>query len=166
MQPKLSSLSLFSKKLDYCNSLICGSPQFILDKLQRVQNSAARLVMKSRECDHVLPLSRNLHWLPVRPRIDYKISTLCFNTFTNSSLSISFSFYPSTPLPDTSVHPRTHAPCVFLSSKLSHLVKEHSPSQAEHNEIQWNILPYGLRHSESSPAFKTALKTHIFRSAY
>ena len=35
-------------KLVYCNSLLCGSPQFVLDKLQRVQNSSARLVMKSR----------------------------------------------------------------------------------------------------------------------
>ena len=70
-------------KLDYCNSL-CGSPQFILDKLQRVQNSAASLVMKPRKCDHVQPLLRSLHWLPVHSRIDYKISTLCFNTFTNS----------------------------------------------------------------------------------
>ena len=83
MQPKLSSLPFFS---DYCNSLLCGSPQFILDKFQRVHNSAARLVMKSRKCDHVQPLLRSLHWLPVSSRIDYKISTLCFNTFTNSSL--------------------------------------------------------------------------------
>ena len=42
-------------KLDYCNSLLCGSPQFILDKLQRVHNSETRLVMKSRKCDHVQP---------------------------------------------------------------------------------------------------------------
>ena len=79
-------LSVFVlSKLDYCNSLLCGSPQFILDKLQRVQNSAARLVMKSRKCAHVQPLLRSLHWLPDHSRIDYKISTLCFNTFTNSS---------------------------------------------------------------------------------
>ena len=72
-------------KLDYCNSLLCGSPQFILDKLQRVRYPAARLVIKSRKCDHVQPLLRSLHWLPVHSRIDYKILTLCFSTFTNSS---------------------------------------------------------------------------------
>ena len=58
-------------KLDCCNSHLCGSPQFILDKPQRIQNSAARLAMKSHECDHVQPLLPNLHWLPVRSRIDY-----------------------------------------------------------------------------------------------
>ena len=58
--------------LDGCNSLLCGSPQFILNKLQRVQNSAARLVMKSRKRDQVQPLLRNLHWLPLRSRIDLK----------------------------------------------------------------------------------------------
>ena len=44
--------------------------------------------MKSRKCDHVQLLLSNLHWLPVRSRIDYKISTLCFNTLTNSSVYI------------------------------------------------------------------------------
>ena len=72
-------------KLNYCNSLLCGSSQIILDKLQRVQYSAARLVMKSRKCGHVQSLLRCVHWLPVHSRIDYKISTLCFNIFTNSS---------------------------------------------------------------------------------
>ena len=52
---------------------------------------------------------------------------------------------------------------VFLSSKLSHLVKEHSPSQAQLNGIYCLM---DSQHPESSPAFKTALKTHLFRSAY
>ena len=72
-------------KLDYCNSFLCGSPQLILDKLQRGQNSAARLVMKSCKCDQVQSHLCNLRWLPVRSRTDNKISTLCFTTFTNSS---------------------------------------------------------------------------------
>ena len=59
-----------------------------------------------------------------------------------SNLSISLNFDLSTTLPDTSVHPRTHALSVFLSSKLSHLVKEHSPSQAQLNGIYclFNLL--------------------------
>ena len=52
-----------------------------------------------------------------------------------SNLSISLNFDLSTTLPDTSVHPRAHALSVFLSSKPSPLVKEHSPSQAQLNGI-------------------------------
>ena len=59
----------------------------------------------------------------------------CASTSPTLLPSILLSFYPSTPLWDTSVHPRTHAPYVFLSSKLSQLVKEHSPSQAQLNGI-------------------------------
>ena len=56
----------------------------------------------------------------------------CASTLSPTFLmSIKLSFYLSTPLPDTSVHPRTHALSVFLSSKLSHLVKEHSHSQSQ-----------------------------------
>ena len=117
-------------KLDYCNSLLCGSSQFILDNLQRVENSAARLVMKSRKCDHVQPLLSNLHLLPGRSRINYKISTLCF-IFTNFSPVCIAQLLSVYTLPDTSVHPQTHAPSIFLSSKLNHLVEEHSTSQAQ-----------------------------------
>ena len=78
-------------------------------------------------------------------------------------LSMFLSFYPSTPLPDTSVHPKTHPPSVFLSTKLSVFGQR---AFSFTGQTQWNLLPYGLRHSESSPAFKIALKTHLFRSAY
>ena len=50
-------------------------------------------------------------------------------------LFILLSLHPSAPLPDISVHLRTHAISVFLSLNLSHLVKEHSPSQAQLNGI-------------------------------
>ena len=139
-------------KLDHCNSLLCGSTQFTLDKLQRVQNSAARLVMKSRTG---YQSAQGLTTKKCHP---------CASTLSPTlHLSILLSVSPSTTLPDTSVHPRTHPPSVFLSSELSHLVKS---AFSFTGPTQWNLLPYGLRHFESSPAFKTALKTHLSRSAY
>ena len=149
-------------KLDHCNSLLSGSRQYILDKLhQKVQNSAARLVMKSHKCDHVQPLLCNLYWLPVCPRIDYKISTLCFTTFSDSFpvyIAQLMSVYtPCRHLRSS----RTHTFSVFLPPKLSHLIKEHSPLLAQLNGTQCIVKS----DTESSPAFKTTLKTHLFRSA-
>ena len=80
--------------------------------------------------------------------------------------SISLSFYPSTPLPDTSVHPRTHAPCVFLSSKLSHFVKEHSPSQVQLNGIYClmdsDTLNLLLHSKQFSKPISSNLRTNLF----
>ena len=70
--------SFVLSRLDYCNSLLAGLPKNRLDRLQRVQNNAARLVLGRRGRDHAKPLLRSLHWLPARARIEYKTSTLCY----------------------------------------------------------------------------------------
>jgi len=51
-------------------------------RLQSVQNAAARLVTGTRRCDHITPVLRQLHWLPVRQRVDFKVAT-----FVHRSLS-------------------------------------------------------------------------------
>ena len=67
-----------TSKLDTCNSLLYGLPKSQLSRLQRIQNTAARIVTRSRREDHITPVLMNLHWLPVEQRIEYKILLLTF----------------------------------------------------------------------------------------
>ena len=56
-------------KLDYCNSLLYGINQYLMAKLQRVYNAAARLIMRCHRTTHTSPILKELHWLPIKDRI-------------------------------------------------------------------------------------------------
>ena len=79
--------SFVSSRLDYCNSLLYGINECQLSKLQRIQNAAARLISGARWCDHITPVLRELHWLPVSERIRYKIATLVHKSLHNNAPS-------------------------------------------------------------------------------
>jgi len=68
--------AFISCRLDYCNSLLYGIDDGLLQRLQSVQNVAARLVTGARRSDHITPVLRQLHWLPVRQRVAFKIAGL------------------------------------------------------------------------------------------
>ena len=72
----IQALVLF--KLDYCNSLLAGSAKYQLEKLQRVQNMACRVVNNLRKYDHISASLMGLHWLRVRECIEYKIPCLVY----------------------------------------------------------------------------------------
>ena len=63
---------LVISRLDYGNSLLYGLPDQLLDKLQRVQNAAARVMVKASRYHHVTQIVETLRWLPVLYRIQYK----------------------------------------------------------------------------------------------
>jgi len=71
--------ALILSRLDYCNSLFADSPQSTLHRLQRVQDAAARLLCGASARTHAPPLLKQLHWLPVPSRIQFKLCTLMFD---------------------------------------------------------------------------------------
>jgi hypothetical protein len=93
--------------LDYCNSLLAGLPDNAISRLQRVQNCAARLVKRTSRRSHITPVLKDLHWLPVRFRIMYKINLLTFNALQNNG-----PMYITELLHEYRIHPYRR-PCPF-----------------------------------------------------
>ena len=67
-----------TSRVDYCNSLLYGLPASNLNKVQRVLNAAGRLVCRAPRYCRITPLMYELHWLPVRQRITFKILLFVF----------------------------------------------------------------------------------------
>ncbi len=54
--------AFMTSRLDYCNALLAGCPASSINKLQIVQNAAARVFTRSRKYDHITPILQSLHW--------------------------------------------------------------------------------------------------------
>ena len=79
---KLLIHTLVVSRLDHCNSLVYGLPNYKLQRLQYMLNSAARLVTRARRCDHISPILMELHWLPIEQRVVFKILLLLIRLLT------------------------------------------------------------------------------------
>ena len=64
-------------RIDYCNSLLFGSTHDVTSHLQRIQNYAARVILRLPMSSSITTHLKSLHWLPVKVRSTYKIACLC-----------------------------------------------------------------------------------------
>ncbi len=75
--------AFMTSRLDYCNALLGACPASSINKLQIVQNAAARVLTRSRKYDHITPILQSLHWLPIKFRISYKILLLAYKALND-----------------------------------------------------------------------------------
>ena len=154
--------SFVLSRLDYCNCLRSGSPQYLIDRLQKVQNNAARLVLRGRRSDHATPLFKSLHWLPISARIQYKILTLTYTSLFDSGpvyLSNLIHTYTPTRTLRSSSDTRTLTIPSFRTKSFGY---RRFSYQSPHH---WNSLPSKVRQSNSSICFRSSLKTHLFKTS-
>ena len=81
-KPDLERLihAFVSSRLDYCNGCSLAFLNELLE-LQNIQNAAARVLTRTRKYDHISPVLRSLHWLPVTQRIEFKTALLVTSLF-------------------------------------------------------------------------------------
>ena len=152
----------FFSRIDYCNALYSDLPRKATDRLQLVQNAAARVLTKTKMREHITPVLSALHWLPVIFRIDFKILLMVYkarNGLAPAYLSDCLTEY---------------TPGRRLRSSDANLLVVPTMNRKKHGEAAfccygpkiWNRLPPHLRLAPSVESFKAQLKTYFFTLAF
>ena len=152
--------SIVTTRLDYCNALLYGTSAGNMVKLQRVQNTLARIVTGAKRRDHITPVLRDLHWLPVAKRIEYKVALITHKVRQAKQpeylSELVEEYKPQRELRSSSQHLVTRP--TNIRTKLG----QRSFSYA--SATTWNNLPPELRAISEERKFKAKLKTHLFSS--
>jgi hypothetical protein len=153
--------AFISSRLDYCNSLLAGVGEGLLSKLQSVQNAAARFITRTRKFEHISPVLRDLHWLPIRQRINFKVAMLVYKSLHGAAPSYIADDCILTSTVSGRRNLRSADTCMLMVPRVQ--TKYGSRSFAVYGPAVWNSLPDDLRTTDSSIAvFRRGLKTFLF----
>ena len=151
-------------RLDYCNSAFAGLSRCDLDRLQAVQNAAVRLVAGARKYDHVTPLLRDKHWLPVEQRIHFKIAVTVYKCLHGLSADYLSDFTRPSTASTISQRLRSADRQQLYVPRSNTRMGDRSFAVA--GPSTWNRLPATVTAAPSLAVFKKQLKTFLFREAY
>ena len=153
---KTISTALISSRLDYCNSLLNNIAKRDLAKLQRVQNCLARVVLRAPRFSPSLPLLKQLHWLPVSYRINFKLSTLAYRALSTQQPSYLASLLHLSNIP-RQLRSSISQQLIVPKTKLNLGKRAFSVAAPR----VWNEFPITLKTSETIAIFRKKLKTSI-----
>jgi len=155
------AVSLIQSLLDYANSVCYGISARNLAKLQRIQNAAAHIVAHHQPKRPSSSRLFNLHWLPIKYRINFKIATLTYKTLATGQPGYLLNLL------------NTYQPVRSLCSQDNHLLAKPSVYTSIGRRAFsyaapqiWNAIPLNIHNSSSVSSFKRNLKTHYFSAAF
>ena len=154
--------AIITSRLDYCNSLMFGIPKDLMSQLQKRQNHAARVITQWRKYDHITPVLVDLHWLPVKQRIDFKILLLTYKAL--NGLAPAYIRELLTPyIPARTLRSMDNNLLEPPKCRLEYFGKRSFAAAAP---VLWNDLPLHIKQSPSVDIFKSRIMTRLFQLAY
>ena len=158
-------MHLYPRIWIYAMLILYRLSDYEIARLQRVQNIVARIVTKCRKDEHVKPVLRDLHWLPVQQRIVYKIAFLTYKALHGLAptyISELIEEYK----PKRTLRSASQFVLCTCSPNLCKTKYYGERSFAAATPKVWNKLPSKLRAVSNINSFKKELKTHLFNASY
>ena len=152
-------------RIDYCSSLLFGSTHDVTSHLQRIQNYAARVILRLPKSSSIAIHLESLHWLPVKVRNTYKIACLCYHCHSSTAPS-----YVADMLQKKPSH-TCNARFIYYTMSLLNRPAHSEATLGDRSfsfasSSVWNSVPNDVRCALSLSSFKSRLKTYLFRSVY